>query len=268
MDFLALYLTAQIFKLKFISGRCIISAALGAIYSVICVITRLQNILLTALISVLMCFISFRGNKVSVFIRSIMVFYIVNLLLGGAMTLVFNVFNAVSESQKDIIIHGQLNSVGMGLPFPLVLVCAGILFVFPMLYRAFIGKRQNQRIVTAKIEHNGKSSEFSCIVDSGNNVTEPISGDPIIFICEGALKKILSRDEMSAIKMQEQYFSGKDRHKFRLVFFKTVSGSDMCVCFKPDKITVNGKVLNARIAFGSSINDREYDAVIPSLFNF
>ena len=267
MDFLALYLTAQIFKLRFRSGRCVLSAALGGAYSVVSVITGFQNIFLTVMISVLMCLISFFGNKVSVLIRSIAVFYIVNLLLGGAMTFVFNLYNHVSESQKDIVIHGQLNSVGAALPFPLILISAGLLFLFPALYRCLLGKRHAQRFVSANFEHNGKRVVLNCIVDSGNNVTEPISGDPIIFICENAINRILSDNEMSAIKMQEQYYNGNERHKFRLIIYKTVSGSDMCVCIKPDRITVKGKDLQARIALGKSISGKEYDAVLPSLLN-
>ena len=55
MDFLAVYLTSHFIKRKTDVRRMIFSALIGALYSVLTVIFKLDSLLLTLLVAVLIC---------------------------------------------------------------------------------------------------------------------------------------------------------------------------------------------------------------------
>lgn len=264
MDFLALYITAFILKIKFRSGASVLSASLGAIYSVFLVISRTQSIIFTVIVSVIMCLIAFFGNSLKSILKTVLVFYTVNMLLGGAMTLVFNAFNSITESEKELLIYGEVNTLGDNLPIAVFFICVGIFFIgFKAISRA-LSRSPSKKVIEITVCNEGKTQKFNALEDSGNKVCEPMSNEPIIFMKEKNVIKLGGEKLVSALLMKNEYFNGKDRQKYRVVFYQTVSGSDMCVCFKPQSIKIGGKLCSAWIAIGKNIKTENVDCIIPS----
>ncbi|MBO5909367.1 MAG: sigma-E processing peptidase SpoIIGA [Clostridia bacterium] len=264
MDFLALYITASILKIKFKSSVCILSAVLGAVFSVFSVISRSQSIILTIAVSAVMCLIAFFGNNIKSLIKTVLVFYTVNMLLGGVMTLVFNAFNKITESEKELLIYGEVSTVGDNIPIIVFFMSVGLVFIIFKLVSRALNSRPTKRVLEILLTHEGKTVKLLALEDSGNKVCEPMSNEPIIFMKEKNVFKLGGERLVSALSMKNEYFSGKDKHRYRVVFYQTVSGSDMCVCFKPQSIKINGKLCSAWVALGKNINSENIDCIIPS----
>lgn len=263
MDFLALYITAYLLKIKFKTGVSIIAAAIGAVFSVLTVIIRSSMITVAIAVSIAMCMISFIGNKPSVILKSIILFYVSNALLGGAMTFIFNLFTKLSGSSKNLLIYGEVKSVSTNMPLTVFILASGILLVLIKALMLFFKRVPSTRSVNAYITVGENKVSFILSEDTGNTLSEPISGEAVLFLSEISLKKLVPEEYISALNLGKGYYSGKCKHKFRILVYGTVSGKDTCGCFKPDQLKINGKICNAWIALGKNLNSG-VDGIVPS----
>jgi stage II sporulation protein GA (sporulation sigma-E factor processing peptidase) len=75
--------------------------------------------------------------------------------------------------------------------------------------------------------------ELNALVDTGNRLQEPISGQPVVIAAEVKLRSVLP-DNFQAALAAERPPPG-----FRLVGYKSLSGSGKMVCFRPDELLVS-----------------------------
>ncbi len=264
MDFLAIYITAWLLKVRFGAGRALLSAVIGAAFSVISVINRNDSLFLSVAVSVLMCFIAFSGNGFVTKLKGLAVFYAVSFLLGGAMTALFNAFNTLSDGTLSLIIHGEVNTVQSNMPLALFYAGFGAIVLLFSLFKRLLSSRPKNAPLEAVLTLGGRTEKLVLIEDSGNLLCEPISGEPIVFLKERALKKFANEALLSSLKMENEFYNGKEKQKYRVVIYKTVSGSDMCVCTRAQRLTVNKKLCSAWIAIGKNFKNDVYDGIIPS----
>ena len=111
---------------------------------------------------------------------------------------------------------------------------------------------------------NGKTASYLVREDSGNFLTEPISGLPVIFLTEASLQKLLTREELSAINNIELQKINDRQIKTRVVVYETVGRKELCVCFKPQFIKTKYKETNAWIAVGKNMSFSDCDGIVPS----
>ena len=263
MDFFALYITAFLLKLRFRSGNAILAAAIGAVYSVLTVILRGESLLFAIGISALMCFVAFLGNGLFVMLKALISFYIVSMLLGGAMTLIFNFFNSVSGSSKDVLIYGEVNTVSGNMPVAVFAIGLIAIFVVTKIAFKILNRSPSRTPRSCKITLFGRTAELTVTEDSGNTLVEPISGEPIIFLSESAIRRLADEECISALKMGKSFYDGKYQNRFRIVIYKTVSGSDLCACTKPESVVIEHKQCSAWIAIGKNLRVGESDGIVP-----
>jgi hypothetical protein len=180
------------------------------------------------------------------------------------MTVLCTIFNKVTQSDRYILIGGEQVSIPSKMPLTVFYIgFIALILIFKAIY-SYQNRRPYNNPIILKIDYRGKSYELNVIEDSGNRLCEPISGDPIIFIKEKALLKIVDNGVLSALKMQQQFYFGADKTKFRVVVFNTVGGKDMCVCCRLGEITVNKNKVCAWVAIGKNIDIDGVDGIIPS----
>lgn len=75
--------------------------------------------------------------------------------------------------------------------------------------------------------------ELSALVDTGNRLQEPISGQPVVIAAEYKLRNVLP------INFQADLAANRLPPGFRLVGYKSLSGSGKMVCFRPDELLVS-----------------------------
>ncbi len=263
MDFLALYITSYLLKSRLKTGRITASALLGALYSALTVVFRIDSLILSLMFAALMCFIAFGKRSIKGFLHIIVSFIAVNFLLGGGMTALFSFFN-LTVGERLIMIYGDVSNVPNKLPFNIFAVGVLIIAVFIMAFARFFSKKGACRNIGAEIELGGRRASFVLTEDSGNLLTESVSGDPVIFLSENAMLKLIDEKTLYAIKNLSPEVMSRGRLKMRIAVYQTISGKELCLCIRPEKILIGGRLVRAWIACGKAAVFGENDGIVPS----
>ena len=104
-----------------------------------------------------------------------------------------------------------------------------------------------------------------CLVDSGNLLKEPISGDPVLIVASSVAPR-LPDDVVAYLLNGSGEPPSRIAHRVRIIPAKAVTGVGLLRAIRPDELFVNGEKRRAYIslrdagkgAFGT------YDGVIPS----
>ena len=75
--------------------------------------------------------------------------------------------------------------------------------------------------------------ELNALIDTGNRLQEPISGQPVVIAAEHKIRSVLPENFAAADA------AGRLPPGFRLVGYKSLSGSGKMVCFRPDELLVS-----------------------------
>ena len=268
MDYLVLYITAALLYLPKNAKRLLLSSLLGAIYE-ICIVVWPGRFMITFLtsigVSILLCAVAFdfsvqKTGKG----RSILVFYFINLLFGGAINAVMHLLQHLRPGAYRGSMQPDIKRI------ILLAACVLTLALLSVIRRrrAFPGE-----IVRVDITYDQNlSQQITCLVDSGNLLTEPFSGLPVI-LCT-----------MSAVPYKRIMEQMEKRHKTCWIPTTTANGTSMLQGCLPKEITINcskqrkkdtnkEKTLRkttcqAAIAFTSqpvSHNGRMLDGLIPAV---
>jgi len=271
MDFLALYMTAKISRINLNVKETVFSAALGAIFSVISVITPNKGIVpffIAVSVSLLMCYVAFGFGTPRRFFGSTLIFYTTNFLLGGCITAIFNAINSYRNIGR-IYINGNVasltSSLSMGKLLPIALAAALVV----SLSADYYSKRKSIKSVNIEATYLSEKVSFEAFCDTGNLLCEPLSNLPVIVAANGVLNKILT-DEFKKIITSRNCtelfdFSSSEMKRIRIIPANTVTGKGIMLAFKPDKLTVNGIEKDAYLAVDVGKNDfAGYEAIAPA----
>lgn len=265
IDFILLYITGNLFKKEIIYKRLILAALIGAIYVIL--IAYIEKAFMTYFVvkisvSILMIMVAYDSKGIIKNIKVILCFYIVTLIMVGIVFALYSFTN--SKLTVDIIII----SIFMGF--------AVLKFLF---YEIKLRKEKNNYIRTVTIEINDKTKSFRAFIDTGNELTDPITGKPVIVVNIESLGDILGEDITKEIlefyksegKNYENLFLEKNyKLKLRVIRYNTISNKDeLMICIIPDNITISGNDKNITKAdavigiYPQKINQKEdYDALL------
>ena len=136
----------------------------------------------------------------------------------------------------------------------------------------FFKKQSGIKNVEIEIVNNGKAARLSGLVDSGNLLTEPISGRPCIVVKADALGGVLPRELLKIAKNDEiGKLSAAETNimkRVRLVGVHTATGQKMLIGFRVDKVMIDtGKKVyeSDAIVVLSRLDDlTNTEALVPS----
>lgn len=244
MDFLALYLTARAMKHPLRPLKLSFAAALGAFYALAALFLPDGNLFstLTALaVPVLLILIAFGCRSGwRELLRTIAAFWAISFLLGGAVTAVS--YLIAKWAEKEAIIGGQVETLPADLPFWGVLLLALIVgAVVSLLLR--LRKKLPQTVTVEIGESEDTLVSLDGLVDSGNLLVEPLSGQAVIVVdCSAAtfLPKELTflRDQSTPTLTP----------RLRLIPYSTASGEGILYGYLPRLVRVGGKPRSACVA--------------------
>ena len=235
MDYLSLYITSYLLRIKYKRSNVFVSAMLGSLYSLICIINSEDHILFSVLCAFIMCFVAFFGNSKKYLLYEVIVFFAVNFLLGGGMTAIFNLFNSFGNS-REILIFGELNTVSKNMPLGIFTLGFSVIAVVAMVFGRIMTKEAKNRKAIIPITVNNGTENFLVREDSGNLLTEAVSGESVIFLTESAMLRLFTQPELDAIKNIDLQKVNESNIKARILVYETVSGKELCTCIKPSKI--------------------------------
>ena len=258
MDFLCFFLAAKLFGIKLAIGRALLASAIGGAYSVTALFIKVSKITAFAIdvgMCALMCAICFGVRRK---MRSlgfyIIVYLAISMLLGGAMTALFNLINRL-----DITLpKGSSDGISVWMFAALALISAGITLLGGALFK----KRSIQKNALLRIEHKGKSISLEAMTDSGNLLKDPMSGAPCIIVDADAMEGVLSPKICEAARVGDvscvATLRGEDAKSVRLIPTKTATGDGVLIGVRVDEIAVDRgegeREVNAIIVL-SSIKD-------------
>jgi stage II sporulation protein GA (sporulation sigma-E factor processing peptidase) len=140
------------------------------------------------------------------------------LLLGGAAFLsgVVNLARNLIQSPFAALITGAiLGTIGM------------------LAFFAVRARRMEKWEMMLRLIRGDRRVELNALVDTGNQLQEPISGQPVVIAAEHKLRGVLPAN------FQAELAANRLPPGFRLVGYKSLSGSGKMVCFRPDELLVS-----------------------------
>lgn len=233
IDFILLFITGKLLKKTIIYRRLIISSVLGAVYVILTAyIGRefMTYFIVKFSVSVLMVMIAYDSRGIAANLRTIIAFYITSLLMVGIITALYYL------DYDKLTVNAIVCSIFMGY--------AALHFFFKEI-KAKFEKHNYMRKV--EITVNNKSKILRAYIDTGNELTEPMSGKPVIVANMECIKNLLSKELYEEILIcckneknsYENLLNMKSDVNLRIVKYNTISsiGENM-ICLVPDNIEI------------------------------
>lgn len=247
ITYLLLMLTSALVKAKSETKRFLLSAFFGALYSFVIFIPEfnmLLDFILRLVASAVIVFTAFGYKRLFVFLKTLLCFYFSNMIFLGVIIAVWITFKP-----KGIVINN--GAVYFNIPAKILLLLALFAYVLSLLliklYNYTVSKKE---IYSLTIILKGEEYKMFAFLDSGNKLTEPFSGYPVIIV------------DKSKISFEAQ----------RLIPYNTVGGEGVLEAFQPDKVIIsNGKKSfdSDRVyVAASNVESKEFSAILsPEILN-
>lgn len=271
MDFLSLFITGKIMHFKVKTWRALAAASIGGIYGVASLFFPFDGVLLVLAniaCAVIMCFTAFKSKgKVSSVLVCCLLFYGVGMLLGGAMTALYS---RIGRYTGYISIGGSISTVFGDIPMWVFALAAALAAVITYACGRLIARKGSEERVRITFGFLGKSAEADCLVDSGNLLSEPITGTPVICLKREAASDVFPPDIVSAMKNGGFGASLDMMKRLRFIPSVSVTGGATVIAAVPDFCyidTINGQIpKKALIAIDFSDCDfGGTDGIVPKI---
>lgn len=198
MNYIIIYATTIILKVKIRWISILISSFIGAIYAVISYIYDFaiySSLGLKIILSIIMVYIAFRPQNVKQMWKHIIIFYLTSFVFGGVAFALIYVVKPQEILMKNGIFLGTypLKTVFLGGIVGLVI----IVISFQMVKNKISKKDMYCQI---KIYLYGKEITLKSMIDTGNLIKEPITGMPVIVVEHTALYETIPKEILNNLE--------------------------------------------------------------------
>lgn len=244
MNYIILFGTGYIIKVKIKHIRIFASSLIGAIYAILAytgIFPLYANIFIKVILSICMVYIAYNPKNVKAIIKELVVFYLVSFALGGcAFALLYIV------RPQDIFMR---NGVYIG-TYPIKIALLGGIVGFIITYIAFkvVKTRltKGELIYDMVIKVNNKEVKTKVMLDTGNMLKDPISNIPVALIEKSILYDILPKELLENSKnmiggdfTESEELENEYRTRLRIIPFTSVGKQNgMMLGIKVDEIKV------------------------------
>lgn len=251
-DSLLLYLSAIFLKRQIRIWRIIAGGFIGSLIILLSFTplhTYSNHPISKLLFSVAMVLVVFGYKRLSFFIKALMTLYVTTFLIGGALIGAHYFVQFDSEMSMKVMIASV---TGFGDPISWLFVLLGFPVAWHFSKRNIesmeMTKIQFDQIVNVTLKINTESFTFKGLVDSGNQLYDPLSKLPVMFVSiknmvEGMAEPIIkmAADPESLI-LGNQEFPIDWQNKLRIVPCRVVGQEhQLIVAVKPDLIIIDTK---------------------------
>lgn len=202
MDYIILFIVKIITKKNTKRRRLFMGAVTGALMMCLIVILPYDNYIFNVsvgyfLTSVLLIYISFRPKRLSEFVKLTIIMYLSAIMLGGIMfALYYYSFIGVAVSK---VINGTYNmDLGIGL-----FVIFGIIaiIIFKLIRKVMANTvMTNKNLYGVEININNSKIMVNGLLDTGNNLYDPITKNPVLIAETNLLEKLVEKDSYDKLK--------------------------------------------------------------------
>ena len=276
MNYIILFATGYLMKIKMKQLRLIVSSILGSIYAVIAYLEILpiySSFGMKVVLSILMVYIAFKPKGVKILSKQLIIFYLTSFVFGGcAFALLYFV------RPQDILMR---NGVYVG-TYPIKIALLGGIVGFIITYIAFrIVKTKLRRkdiLYNIEITLQEKRLKVKAMLDTGNLLKDPISKMPVIVVEKEQLYSLLPIQLLDHI---EEWIGGDEEFlnqieekeliaRFRIIPFSSVGKQNgLMLGFKADQVEIEkeeGTQIRKNVIIGifnqNLSRDKRYSALI------
>ncbi len=263
MNYIILFATGVILKIKIKHIRLILASLIGAIYTIIAYISALRiysNIFLKFILSLIIIYIAFNPKSVKKLFKFTLIFYLTSFVFGGAAFALIYIIKPQDILRNNGLV---LNTNSLKTIFISAIIAFAIIIIgFKVVKNKISAKDMYCNI---KIILNQKEIETKAMIDTGNFLREPITNTPVIVVEHTLLydcmpKEILNHLEtilggdFSEIpdKVREEYIL-----RLKVIPFSSLGKQNgMLLGIKADKVIIK-----------SDEEEKENDNVIIGIYN-
>ena len=261
IDYLLLLATGKICVLPLRRRRMALGALSGAAYAVLAVL--LPRFFAMAVVKLLagaaLPFIAFGTGRRAP--RAAAVFFAVSAAFGGAVYAACSLGGVPPRAGLYIPVSTRVLLLSFAL-------CYG---AFTLLFRRS-GRRGEQTIRSVRVTLAGRCAGFSALCDTGNELTDPLTGEGVLVAEAGALSPLfdgecaawLGADPLEGFTRLAQ--RPELRGRLRLLPCSCVTGADsLLLLLRPDEVLVDGRKSGVSVAVSRAALSSEgvYQALIP-----
>jgi stage II sporulation protein GA (sporulation sigma-E factor processing peptidase) len=278
IDASLLLLTAIILKRKFSKIRLLCSALIGSSI-VLFILTPyfaiMSHPIVKLLFSIVMVLTMFGFKRFHYFFQALLTFYFSTFLLGGGM------LGAHYFLSTDLVIFEGMvatKSTGFGSPISWTFVLVG----FPVLWYFSktriedmeVKQIQFEQLAEVSITIEEKTISLTGLIDSGNQLSDPITKSPVMIVDVNKVKGFLPREIIEKSEGLESFSTIDSSHhwesRLRIVPYRGVGQqNEFLVAIKPDLVRIVQKeevIYVKKVLIGIShstlSSDDEFDCII------
>lgn len=248
--------------------RLLLSASLGAVYSLVIFLPELPNavsVLLKALFCVTIVLVAYPVQGLRHFGKLTACFLAANFIFAGLMLGLWLLFQPKGMVYQNGAVYFDIS---ITLLVVTATVCYGATLLFSRLFRH---RAPENQVYELHIELNGKSLHTKALLDTGNSLSDCFTDTPVILL-EYARAKMLLPPELCAFFRRRP--SGLNAPPaaaaigFRLIPFHSVGGTGLLPAFRPQRVLIQDaqKQIETGDVLVAVINDRlaagEYGALL------
>ena len=248
MNYIILFATGLVLKLKINQIRIIISSLLGAMYSIIAyagILEIYSSLGLKIVLSILIVYIAFNPQNAKKMWKYILIFYLTSFVFGGAAFALIYIIKP-----QDILMR---NGLFLG-TYPLKTVMLSAIIGFFIIVTAFtivkskISKKD--MFCNIEIKLHEKIIKAKAMLDTGNLLKEPITNTPVVVVEHTLLYECIPKEILNNLEkiiggdfeklpnyIREEYVL-----KLKLIPFSSLGKTNgMLLGIKPEYIKVIGE---------------------------
>ncbi len=253
-----------ILKLPLKTVRIILASAVGAIYSCLVFVgdfSALSSLVMRFLFACLIVVTAFGANGVFSVIKRSLIFILLTVAMGTLM-LAFLYFSNMGIRLGGVIKNGVFY---FDIPTHYIIFFSVGAYFLIVAFQKLIKRSTKRSFARIKLYRLGKAVELTALIDTGNMLTDPLTGRKVIIAEAKTLSPLFSFDIENMLSDEENLPLG-----FRLIPYSSIGKKNgLLAAFVPDLVEIDAKKADNVITavFDGVLSGRgDYNALIgPNL---
>ena len=250
IDYLLLSCSAMVCGLRAKRLRYLAGALIGAAYALAAVLPGcgfLSSPIMKAASALFMALAAYGGEKNLV--RCALVFLTVSAAFGGFIYCISLAGAYPAFDMRTLL-----------LAFALCYLILSVLF-------GWRTHRSDRQRVSVTLSLGGKSASFMALLDTGNELRDPISGLPVMLACPHALEPLFTGHEELLRRDPVSFLEGADKiptlkGRVRLIPYSAVGVTGMLGAFRPESASVDGQPCELMAAISERVWGDGYEGIV------
>ena len=247
---LILFATGKILREPIKLWKILLGASIGAAYAVLMLFLPNISLFYTggckALLSVLIVAVAYTPKRIKTFLKTTVCFYFVTFVFAGLALAVLLLGGQSSFQKNGVFYFRWVSPVKYCIPVAILGWALVKLFLKILRRRA----EEGTEVVDLYVSFEGNGRWMPALVDTGNELRDPLSGAPVVIVEIGQLIGILPENIRTALEdkgqgdlteIQDVLRTVGWLNRFRLVPYKSLGcDNGLLPGLKPDYIEISG----------------------------